>query len=319
MEIHKLKSITKLLYYYFISLLPILIPAVYAQDAEVPVLKTKTLFFIKADFKQPSDVAVANDGKIYVLDGVNNRIKIFNPHGIHLSTFGGAGEGSGKFNFPLGIGIDEQGRVYVADSGNHRIQIFSPDGKYLSGFNVETGRKDAKPSDPTDIAVNSSLNKCYVVDNDNHCLLVYDLINKSLIKARGIMGTEKREYRFPFMIDIDSEGNLYLVEVINTRVKKVDPEGIYLKSIGGWGVEKGEFYRPKGVAVDSKDRVFVSDSYLGIIQVFDKEGTFLYVLGNENGSIIKFKTPTGLSIDKHMRLYVVEMLADRVRVLSLKQ
>jgi sugar lactone lactonase YvrE len=107
------------------------------------------------------------------------------------------------------------------------------------------------------------------------------------------------------------------VEVINTRVKVLDPEGNYITNIGSFGVETGQLYRPKGVAIDPADRVFVSDSYLGVIQVFDREGRFLFVLGDEKGDVKKFKTPTGIFIDKKQRLYVVEMLADRVQVIQL--
>jgi DNA-binding beta-propeller fold protein YncE len=295
-----------------------LAPWVHAQDAAATVLKAESLFTIKSGFKQPSDVAVGKNGKVYVLDGVNNQVKVFSSKGSSLFSFGGAGKGNGKFNFPLGIGMDEEDRVYVADSGNHRVQIFSPDGTYLSQFTTDTGGKGFKPSDPTDVAVNSTLKRCYVADNDNHCILIYDLEKDALLKTRGIMGMEKKEFRFPFLLDMDSAGNLYIVEVINTRVKVLDPEGNYLMNIGGWGVEKGEFYRPKGVAVDLKNRVFVSDSYLGVVQVFSKDGIFLSVLGDEKGNIMKFKSPTGLAIDKEMRLYVVEMLADRVKVLQLK-
>jgi len=122
----------------------------------------------------------------------------------------------------------------------------------------------------------------------------------------------------PFLLDIDQEGNLYVVEVINTRVTVLAPDGKQLSTIGGWGVEKGEFYRPKGVAVDTQKRVFVSDSYLGVIQVFDQDGNIICVLKDEHGSLIKFVTPTGIFIDEQMRLYVVEMLANRVRVLQLQ-
>jgi len=289
-----------------------------AQDTSTPTLSAKSLFTIQSNFSQPSDVVVGNSGKIYVLDGVNNRVKVFNQKGTHLFSFGGTGKGKGKFNFPLGIGADEDGRIYVADSGNHRVQIFSPDGKYLSQLSTDANKKRIKPSDPTDVVVNSTLKRCYVVDNDNHCILIYDLEKGVLLSTHGTMGMEKKDFRFPFLLDINQEGNLYIVEVINTRVKVLDPEGYYLRIIGSWGVEKGEFYRPKGVAIDAKNRVFVSDSYLGIIQVFDKDGEFLFVIGDEKGTIIKFETPTGLFIDNNMRLYVVEMFADRVSVLRLK-
>ena len=289
-----------------------------AQETSTPILSTHPLLTIQYSFSQPSDVVVGTNGRVYVLDGVNNKVKVFNLEGTSLFSFGGMGKGKGKFNFPLGIGIDEDNHIYVADSGNHMVQIFSSDGAYLSQFATDTNREGNKPSDPTDVVINSSLKRCYVVDNDNHWIFFYDLEKGKPLKTIGTMGMEKMEFRFPFLLDIDQKGNLYIVEVINTRVKVLDPEGNYLTTIGGWGVEKGEFYRPKGVAVDSKNRVFVSDSYLGIIQVFNQNGRFLYILGDEKGNIIKFVTPTGLFIDKKMRLYVVEMFAERVRVLRLK-
>ena len=39
------------------------------------------LFDIEHDFKQPSDIAVSKDGFIYVVDGVNNKIQVFNQKG----------------------------------------------------------------------------------------------------------------------------------------------------------------------------------------------------------------------------------------------
>lgn len=290
-------------------------PVANAQEVSVPIFKTQPLLTIQQNFRQPSDVVVGNN-RVYVLDGVNNRIKVFNLQGAYLFSFGGTGTAKGKFNFPLGIGIDKNDRIYVADSGNHRVQIFNSDGAYLSHFTTDTGK--GKPSDPTDVVVNNTLNICYVVDNDNHCVILYDLKKNTIIHTQGTMGMAKKEFRFPFLMDIDKNGKLYIVEVINTRVKVLNPEGEYLTNIGDWGVERGEFYRPKGVAIDSKNRVFVSDGYLGIIQVFDQDGDFLSVLGDSKGNIIKFTTPTGLFIDTKMKLYVVEMLANRVRVLSLK-
>lgn len=306
----------RILHIVFMALLLAFSPVLNAQEVSVPIFRTQPLLTIQHSFRQPSDVVVGNNKKVYVLDGVNNKIKVFNLQGTYLFSFGGTGKGKGKFNFPLGIGIDKNDRIYVADSGNHRVQIFNSEGAYLSQFTTNTDK--GKPSDPTDVVVNSELRICYVVDNDNHRIILYDLKKNVIINTQGTMGMEKKEFRFPFLIDIDQEGNLYIVEVINTRVKVLDPEGNYVTNIGGWGVNKGEFYRPKGVAIDSKNRVFVSDSYLGVIQVFDQDGKFLSVLGDNKGNILKFKTPTGLFIDTKMRLYVVEMIADKVSVLRLQ-
>lgn len=299
--------------------LSVCVPCAYTHAASAPVLKTKTLFLIEGDFRQPSDVVAGTNGRVYVLDGVNNRVTVHGGGGSYLFSFGTTGAGNGEFHFPLGIGIDDANRIYVADSGNHRVQIFSPDGAYLSHFITGGDPAQGKPSDPTDVAVNALLKRCYVVDNDHHCVIIFDLETMKPLKREGIMGMEKKEFRFPFMLDLDSAGNVYIVEVINTRVKVLDPEGNYLTTIGTWGVEHGRFYRPKGVTVDSGNRVFVSDSYLGVIQVFDSQGRFLAILGDENGAVRKFNTPTGMHIDRQMRLYVTEMLANRVSVVQLEE
>ena len=305
-------------YLVLLSSLQISLSGAHAQDAPPPLFPAKHLFTITSDFQNPSDVVTGSNGNIFVLDGVKNKVKVFNQSGNPLFSFGETGTGKGQFNFPLGMGIDTSDRIYVADSGNHRVQVFSSEGQYLSQFSTETGQKQIKPSDPTDVVVDSAASKCFVVDNDNHWIFAYDLKMGKSLGVYGTMGMEKNEFRFPFLLDMDQEGNLYVVEAINTRLQVLNTEGGYITTIGGWGVEMGEFYRPKGVALDTKNRVFVSDSYLGVVQVFDRDGTFLSILGDEKGSITRFETPTGMFIDKQMRLYIVEMIANRVRVLQLK-
>ena len=279
----------------------------------IRLTNVKHLFDITHSFSEPSDVSVSKDGRIYVVDGVNNKIKIFSLNGEFVSSFGRKGSAEGQFQYPLGIDIDNKGRVYIADSGNSRIQIFNSTGDFISKIDVPS--KTGKPADPTDIAVDSTRNRCYVVDNDHHHILVYDLATSKLINTYGTVGTQRREFRYPFLMTLGKEQYLYIVDVINTRVQVLNPEGAYVTDIGGWGVEKGEFYRPKGVAVDAKNRVYVSDSHMGVIQVFESTGEFVSAVGDpEYKRVRKFKTPIGIFIDDRNRLYVVEMFAQKVSV-----
>ncbi len=299
------------LYYFFLTALILLILATPALGVRLANLKH--LFNITDKLNTPSDVAVSKDGQIYVVDGVNNKIRIFDQKGQFVSSFGAKGSGNGKFRFPLGIDIDGSGKVYIADSGNHRVQIFKPDGSYMAEIKIPS--KDNNPSDPTDVAVDDSRNRCYIVDNDNHRILVYDLATLTLIDTYGSPGTDKRAFRYPFLISLNKKKYLYIVDVINTRVQVLNPDGLFVAFIGGWGVEKGEFFRPKGVAIDKDSRVFVSDSYTGVIQVFDSNHEFYAVVGDPaKNAVKKFQTPTGIFIDKNNRLYVVEMFANKVSV-----
>jgi DNA-binding beta-propeller fold protein YncE len=297
----------------FLILGVLMVPPAFA----INIVNIEFLFNISNDFKEPSDVAVSKTGLIYVVDGVNNKIKIFKPNGEALSSFGEDGTGKGQFRFPLGIDVDREGNIYIADSGNHRVQIFNQEAVFKS--KIELPEKDGKPADPTDVAVDSTRKRLYVVDNDNHRVLFYDLKSMKLVKTVGEPGEQDLMFRYPFFIALNKENYLHIVDLINTRVQVVNPDGLFVTNIGRWGVDKGQFFRPKGVAVDVNDRVYVSDSYMGVIQVFDKWGEFYGVVGDVGkDSIHKFRTPMGLFIDDHNRLYVVEMLAEKVSVFSIK-
>ncbi len=296
----------------------LLIPCVLLTFFAVPafairLVNVKLLFELRGEFNKPTDVSVSKNGLIYVVDGVNNAIKVFNSKGRFLYSFGKKGSGRSEFSSPLGIDIDNEGRLYIADSGNQRVQILDSKGSFITEIKLPPDNDQL--ADPTDVAVDDLNNKCYIVDNDNHQVLAYDLSKLKLIKTCGSYGAGTDRFRYPFFAALGKVQNLYVVDVINTRVQVLNSEGSFIAEIGGWGVEKGKFFRPKGVAVDKSNRVYVSDSYMGVIQVFESTGEFYAALGDPStGKVKKFRTPMGLFIDHENRLYVVETLANKVSV-----
>lgn len=87
-------------------------------------------------FNQPSAVAIAASGDLFVADGhggnTNARIVKFNKDGKFLKTWGKKGTAPGEFDTPHALAFDSRGRLFVADRGNDRIQIFDQDGKFLA-------------------------------------------------------------------------------------------------------------------------------------------------------------------------------------------
>lgn len=297
----------------FLKILLLLILPGPAPAADLNLIPVRPLFEITQNLSAPSDVAVAPDGTIYVVDGVHHAIRIFDARGRPKSSFGSEGSGDGQFRSPLGMDIDRAGRLYIADSGNHRIQIFDAAARFLR--RIDMAPKDGQPADPTDLAVDDARNRCYVVDNDNHRIVVYDLAEGAPIAVYGAPGAEKRDFMYPFHIALDRQQNLHVVEVVNTRVQVLNPDGLFVAFIGGWGVEKGQFFRPKGIALAPDGKAFVCDSYTQVVQVFDGNGNFLAAVADKGtGRVKQFETPVSLCIDKFNRLYVVEMLADKVGV-----
>jgi DNA-binding beta-propeller fold protein YncE len=85
-------------------------------------------YFAENLIKRPSSI-VQRDNKFYIIDGAT--VKIVDPLGKLLLSFGGGGTEPGKFKSPYGLNVDDKGNIYVADSNNFRIQVFSSQGKLI--------------------------------------------------------------------------------------------------------------------------------------------------------------------------------------------
>lgn len=284
-------------------------------------LKVRSVRFLEAPpaspMKMPSDAAVGVDGSLYVLDGVHDRVVVFDPGGTYSYEFGRRGDGPGEFKRPLGIETGSDGRVYIADSGNGRIQILTAKGEPVGAFPLPTGPEDVA-ADPTGVALDEDRDRLYVADNDNHRIVLFDMAERGFDGVWGGPGRGPRQFRFPFHIDTTADGYLLVVEVINTRVQALSPEGKFVGFLGSWGVRPGQLFRPKGVAVLS-DRVLVTEGYLGRIQVLDLRGRSYGLLAGPRGEPLKLTTPTGIAVDAERgRIYVVELKTNRVCRLDLE-
>jgi hypothetical protein len=85
-------------------------------------------------FLHPADVAVSEEGDIYVADGYGNaRIHRFTSKGEHVTSWGTYGKHHGKFRVPHGVWVGG-GVVYVADRENDRLQTFTTDGRFVDSW-----------------------------------------------------------------------------------------------------------------------------------------------------------------------------------------
>jgi DNA-binding beta-propeller fold protein YncE len=83
------------------------------------------------EFNLPRDLAIGKDGRLYVVDGGNFRVQVFDREGKHLKSFGKVGKQVGDFARPKEVAADREGNIYVADTAFGNFQIFSPDGDLL--------------------------------------------------------------------------------------------------------------------------------------------------------------------------------------------
>ena len=116
------------------------------------------------EFNLPRDVAIGKGGQLYVVDGGNFRIQVFERDGRYLHGFGTVGRQPGNFARPKEIATDKEGNVYVVDTAFGNFQIFNAEGDLLM-FVGDRNEQDgpARYMLPSGIAVDED-GRVYMVD-----------------------------------------------------------------------------------------------------------------------------------------------------------
>ena len=104
--------------------------------------------------REPTDVAVARDGTIFITEGhikngPNARISKYTEDGTFISHLGSTGQGHLQLSAPHAIAIDTEGRLFIADRDNNRLMIWDTDGGYVDQWQ-QFGRPSGVYIDHTD-------------------------------------------------------------------------------------------------------------------------------------------------------------------------
>ena len=95
------------------------------------------------EFNNPTNLSVAADDTLYVVDTINFRVQQFTLDGKFIRAFGEAGDVPGTFSRPKGISVDREGYIYVADAAFENIQVLAQDGGALMFFGAPGGDRDS--------------------------------------------------------------------------------------------------------------------------------------------------------------------------------
>ncbi|MGD8536333.1 MAG: 6-bladed beta-propeller, partial [Candidatus Aminicenantes bacterium] len=88
-------------------------------------------------FNQPQIINVSEDGSIFVLDGRDVCIKVYDRQGKYQRTIGRQGQGPGEFSSGfLYFDISSDGKIYIMDCRNSCVIIMDKDGAFLHSFRL---------------------------------------------------------------------------------------------------------------------------------------------------------------------------------------
>ncbi len=121
---------------------------------------------------RPIDVALDNDGYLYIADWGNHCIIKVSTTGEYMTRIGSGGSGPGQLMFPTSVAISNN-IMYVTERGDDRVSIFDTNGQFLHSFTGTISGKEF--NSPQGIAIDTIDNLLYVSDIYNNRIVVYEL------------------------------------------------------------------------------------------------------------------------------------------------
>ena len=239
----------------------------------------------------PAGVVVDHHGDLLIADADDGRILRVDARSGILTTVVGGGNGGDDGSatnavllHPTGIATDNSGNVFIADRSNSRIRridagtgiITTVAGNGTGGFSGDGGpATDAGLLTPQDVAVDAQ-GDLVIADSGNGRIRRVDAATGVIATvAGGGRGGDgdlavNARLRGPAGVAVDARGNLFIADVLDARVRRVDAAtGIITTVAGGGSDHKGigdagpatsaNLYDPVRVAVDPHGNLFIAE------------------------------------------------------------
>lgn len=252
-------------------------------------------------------------------------------------------DGSGllaQFNKPSGICVNSSGDIYIADRSNNRIRKIDPSNNNtvstIAGSGVE-GYADGVGTNaifaaPSGICIDPQGN-LYVTDFWNfkiRKITPTGVVTTAAGTTQGFSDGNITTAQFGYLhgICIDTQGNLYVADGGNNRIRKITPSGVVLTVAGSTsGYQDGlgtsaKFDYPSGICIDNNNNLFVTESFGHRIRKITPMTVVTTIAGSTwgyadgQGTNAQFNWPIGICLDVSGNLFVADNLNNRIRKIT---
>lgn len=251
---------------------------------DLPGKKAATLAGNKGGgkLKKPINVAVDDDGFIYVTDTARREVLKYGPDGEFLRAIG-----SGLDMKPTGLAVDEL-YIYVLDVAKQRILLLDRITNELVRVIGPDADPNYRPFSPLGIGLDGK-GGIYITNLDGR-IIHYDRDGHPIRKF-GKLGTAISEFSRPRSIIFDKEGIMYVVDAGGQHVRLLNDKFQLLMIFGDPGT-RGSLNVPAGIAV-SNDNLdyyqqfaepdFVLDKVVFVVSQFGDHLVSIYGIGKKKG------------------------------------
>jgi len=298
-----------------------------------------------AGLNQPYGIAVDSQGDLYIADFLNSRIrKVANGvistiagNGAHgFSGDGGAATAASLFD-PFGVAVDSVGNLYISDFNNHRVRMVNISGTIttiagngIQGFSGDGGLATAASlNTPYGVAVSAS-GDLYIADPPR----IRKVTAGGIITTVAGNGTQgfsgdggpatAAGLKSPYGVAVDTNGNIYIADEANQRIRKVSSSGV-ITTVAGNGTQgfsgdggpatAASLNYPAEVVVDNMGYLYIADTLNQRIRVVNTSGVITTIVGNgitgsggDGGpaTSANLDDPVGVALDTAANLYIAD-------------
>jgi DNA-binding beta-propeller fold protein YncE len=300
-----------------------------------------------ARFDQPEGIAVDDQGRVFVADDRNHRIRMI--WRGQVSTVAGDGVADhqdgpaarARFYWPHGITVDAAGRIYVAESSHWVRMIWQGQVTTVAGDGV-AGYQDgpaatARFNKPRDVALSASGDIVYVVEGEGARVRKIEAGIVSTVAGTGTLGfadgpAGSAMFNNSEGLTVDTSGTIYMADSGNYRIRML--AGGTVTTLAGTGTPgcldgpaiNATLDWPHSIAVAPNGTIYVSESWNHRIRAI-ASGVVSTVAGGSpcgaasggyaDGPVggALFNAAQGVAVDKLGLIYVTEAQGNRVRVI----
>jgi len=312
-----------------------------------------------AQIRHPRGIAFDASGNFYIADYWNHRIRKVDTNGI-ISTFAGTGEQgfsgdggaakSAKLLYPENI-VFYNNSLYIADSGNDRIRkienVNSSDSENrtitsIVGADIYNGDNILASTASLYLPRNLSFDRngnLYIAEQKAHRIRKIDTSGKiTTVAGNGTSGYSgdggaaiSAQINNPRGVLVDDAGNIYISDISNSRIRKVDTNGIITTFAGtgesgysgdGGAATSAKIASPYQLTIDKNENIYFADYSNNVVRKIDTNGIITTFAGTgESGysgdggaaTSAKLEWPLGVALDSEGNLYIADYTNNRIR------
>ena len=317
-----------------------------------------------AQLSFPEGVLVDGSGDLFIADTGNSQIREVNPSTHVITTFEGGDGGLVYTNDngpatdailanPDGVAVDSQGDIFIADEYFNAIREVNAQtgimttiaGNGTYGYTGDGGQAtSAELGDPAGLAIEG--NDLFIADAGNNVIREVNLTTGVIttVAGNGTYGgsgdgglATNAELSSPMGVAVDSSGNIYIADVYDNEIRKVDAtthdistiagNGTYGDSGDGGKATAAELSDPSGIALDGAGNLFIADTDNDVIREVNlTTGVITTIAGvaddnNYSGdgglpTAAALDGPSDVAVDSAGNVYVADTYNNVVREVS---